>query len=446
MSEVEESGRDALTGLPENAQESMVGTMFIPPLFKALGYNQLEIFPQYNTGNGSVDFALRHNQAGDDIFLQTATNPNVLVEIKGRDYSLDEESTRYKSTVKQLKRYLLSPECTNTQWGIITNSCHIQMFRKHGKVIHPVTQCLEIKVTNIDDIIKTIKQKIYSPFTALTVAIYNNKGGVGKTTTTVNLAAILTILDKRVLVVDFDPNQRDLTNYLNVSPNKTFYSLLDDINEVVNIRDVIRPYAVKSGNSKQRLVFDVIPCDEGLGSKSDSELEQLFKTARLKEILNRVKYDYDYILIDSPPNWRFFSASAVYAADVVLIPTKHNNPFSLVNAGITIKSHIPQVQAVKKDGTPIALPIFWNGERITDPARQVAHKLMDEIIKQSHKTIDLFPYFYPRHTSTNKDKYVFELPSYADIAKYTFDKVPAVYKDKTAREYYLSLAKEYFLQ
>jgi len=71
---------------------------------------------------------------------------------------------------------------------------------------------------------------------------------------------------------------------------------------------------------------------------------------------------------------------------------------------------------------------------------------MDDTIKQSHKTIDLLPYFYPRYTSANKDKYVFELPNYANIAGYTFDQVPAVYKDKTAREYYLSLAKEYFLQ
>jgi cellulose biosynthesis protein BcsQ len=64
---------------------------------------------------------------------------------------------------------------------------------------------------------------------ALTIAVYNNKGGVGKTTTTVNLAAILAMLGKRSLIVDFDPNQQDLTSSLGlkVSPDNLYSWLVN---------------------------------------------------------------------------------------------------------------------------------------------------------------------------------------------------------------------------
>jgi len=447
MSEIE----DALISLPDKAPEAMVDTIFIRPFIKALGFNSVEIYPQYNTGAGTeaVDYALRRNQDDNDIFVETRNNPSVLIEIKGRDINLSEGATQYKATLRQLKRYLLSPQCKSAEWGILTNSSHAQLFRKHGKVIHPASECLEIKADNINDIVRKIKQKIQSPSAALTVAIYNNKGGVGKTTTTVNLAAILTTQGKRVLVVDFDPNQKDLTNYLDVKlGHKTLYSLLSDKTNQIAIKDVATPYSIQFKTLKKTLSFDIIPSDEELGSKSENDLYKSFKISRLKQVLDKAKLDYDYILIDSPPNWRFFSMSAIFAADVVLIPTKHNNLFSLNNASVTIRQYIPEIQEFKKDGTPIALPIFWNGEKISEAAKEVAQKAMDDIIKQSQKDakpFDLLPYFYPRYAS-GKDRTVFELPSYANIASATFAKIPSVYKDKTAHDYYLLLAKEYFLQ
>lgn len=90
---------------------------------------------------------------------------------------------------------------------------------------------------------------------------------------------------------------------------------------------------------------------------------------------------------------------------------------------------------------------FFNGESITDAARNTANKAIADIIKKNPTSqFSLLPYFYPRYTKTKKDTHIFELPSYAHIANATFSRVPAAYKDKTAHSYYLELAKEYFLQ
>jgi cellulose biosynthesis protein BcsQ len=435
--------KQALINLPSDAQEPVVGNIFMSEFCKELGFDKLEVFPSYSTGNGgdAVDYALRHNHHNSDIFINTGSDPRILIEIKGRDINLSEGTAQYNSTVKQIKKYLLAPKCTSVEWGIITNSQHIQLFRKHGKVIHPASTCLEIDVNNIDSIVQSIRQKIEHTPRALTVAIYNNKGGVGKTTTTVNLAAILTLLGKKVLAVDFDPNQKDLTNILNAQSKKsTLFSLLNDKNNVVNIKDVIQTYTVKNAN------FDIIACNDGeddLGDKREDEIIKLFQINRLRQVLNTVKYNYDYILIDIPPNWRFFSQSGLFASDVVLIPTKHNNLFSLENAAKAIREFIPAIQKVKKDGSPVALPIFWNGEKIAEAAKTTAQKAIDNIIS---KDKSLLPYFYPRFTNANKDRHVFEIPGYANIANANFARIPAVYKDKIARDYYLALAKEYFVQ
>jgi cellulose biosynthesis protein BcsQ len=446
----EQALKQALINLPDDALEKIVGGVFIPHFFEALGFSATEIYPGYSTGKGSekVDYALRHNQDSGETFLQNPTNPYILVEIKKRSDNLAEGTPEYKKTVEQLKDYLLSPNCKTVQWGMICNGSHIQLFRKHGKVIHPATFCLQINPDNVCDITKQIKQKIDNTPKALTVAIYNNKGGVGKTTTTLNLAAVLTLVGKKVLVVDFDPNQKDLTNTFNFQNQREtkLFKLLDDLKGVISIKDVIISYTVTSKKPVKKFSFDVIPCD-GLNDISEVELGKHLKLNRLRQVLERVKFYYDYILIDSPPNWRFFSQSAVFASDVVLIPTKPNNIFSLQNAAITITQYIPEIQNVKKDGSPIALPIFWNGENISEPQKNTAYTAIDNIIQEAEQnpdqTFDLRPYFYPR---LDKNKPVFELPSHAHIANAAFSRIPAVYKFSIARDYYLDLAKEYFLQ
>ncbi|WP_024545356.1 AAA family ATPase [Picosynechococcus sp. NKBG15041c] len=130
---------------------------------------------------------------------------------------------------------------------------------------------------NIDEKISIIKTIIDNQQQALTVALYNNKGGVGKTTTAINLAGILSLpkplgFGKKVLVVDFDPNQKDLSDLLNIQTEKL--SLFDFYKDrkSLNINDVIAQYRFK-----EKFGFDIIPADEKFLNATGTDLASIPK-------------------------------------------------------------------------------------------------------------------------------------------------------------------------
>ena len=284
------------------------------------------------------------------------------------------------------------------------------------------------------------------------IAVYNNKGGVGKTTTTLNLAATLSMLGKRVLAIDFDPNQSDLGDALNLPPTKgKVLEILE--NKDADIREIITPYKFEHPRLKEPLGFDVLLSDEELVSDLDEvKLRQRVKKHALLRVIEPIKYEYDYILIDAPPNWRIFSQRAIYAADVVLIPARHDNLHSLQNAAMAITKLLPQVQQERNKGGdaagPIALPIFLNNAYRVSPAQlQLMHQAISQIINDGKKEgFNLTPYFYPKHKPGTLDQRMIHVPYMAHISKADFLHVPAAFAFKNARDQYLNLVKEYFVQ
>ena len=143
------------------------------------------------------------------------------------------------------------------------------------------------------------------------LAVVNQKGGVGKTTTTVNLAAALAQAGKRVLLVDLDP-QGNATMGSGIDKRKvarTVYHVLLGLGDIATIR-----IASESGG------YDLVPSNRDLAGAEIELVDLPNREGRLRSALERIAADYEYVFIDCPPSLSLLTVNAFAAADEVLIP------------------------------------------------------------------------------------------------------------------------------
>lgn len=143
------------------------------------------------------------------------------------------------------------------------------------------------------------------------IAVANQKGGVGKTTTTVNLSAALAELGLRVLVVDLDP-QGNATTGLGINPRSLDITMIDVLMQDAALDESIEPTEVRG--------LFVAPANLDLAGAEIKMVQVLSRENRLKKALQEVIDDYDYILIDCPPSLGLLTVNALVAADEVLVP------------------------------------------------------------------------------------------------------------------------------
>lgn len=143
------------------------------------------------------------------------------------------------------------------------------------------------------------------------ISISNQKGGVGKTTTSVNLSACLAELGRKVLLIDLDP-QGNATSGVGVDRGKIKYCVDAVMVEEVSPLTAISP--TKFNN------LHVMPSTINLAGAELNLMSSVSRETRLKDAINQIKDDYDYILIDCPPSLGLLTLNALTASDSVLIP------------------------------------------------------------------------------------------------------------------------------
>lgn len=145
------------------------------------------------------------------------------------------------------------------------------------------------------------------------IAIANQKGGVGKTTTAINLGASLAIIGHRVLLIDTDP-QGNTTSGIGIQKATVEQCIYDVLVGDVELVEVIRPSEIAK--------LDVVPATIQLAGAEIELVSIMSRERRLEDALQAVKDSYDYIIIDCPPSLGIITLNALTAADGLLIPVQ----------------------------------------------------------------------------------------------------------------------------
>jgi chromosome partitioning protein len=243
------------------------------------------------------------------------------------------------------------------------------------------------------------------------VALANQKGGVGKTTTAINLGASVAACERRVLLVDIDPQANATSGLGMTEANPSMYDVLI---ENMPLRDIVRPTEIPT--------LFLAPSSVDLVGAEVELRDAIGREYYLKRVLETVGTEYDYILIDSPPSLGLLTVNGLTAANSVLVPLQAEY-FALEGVS-QLLSTIDRVKSAVNPSLEVEGIVLTMYDERMNLARQVAEEVRNHFGEKLYKTV------IPRNVRLS------EAPSFGK---------PIILYDIRSRgsEAYVSLAREF---
>lgn len=213
------------------------------------------------------------------------------------------------------------------------------------------------------------------------ISITNQKGGVGKTTTAINLSASLAEANQKILLVDFDP-QINATTGLGIEVDDDDKTIIDSIHD----NNLIQKTIIK----KVRDNLDVFPGSIELSSLETELLNKENREAELKKVLDKVREEYDYIIIDCPPAVGILTVNALVASDACIIPVQCEY-FSLEG----LKQVLSAVELIRSGMNP-SLKIEGLLFTMFDSRTRLAQDVVS-MIRENINNVKIFETMIPRN-------------------------------------------------
>ena len=217
------------------------------------------------------------------------------------------------------------------------------------------------------------------------IAIANQKGGVGKTTTAVNLSACLAVAEKKTLLVDIDP-QANTCSGVGYEAGESDKSIYHALIKKEKIEDVLWPTKIKG--------LDLVPSNIQLIGAEIELISAYSREYRLKHILEEVRLKYDFILIDCPPSLGLLTVNALSAADSVIVPLQCEY-YALEG----ISQLMNTIKLIKRD---LNINLQIEGVLLTmyDQRTNISHQVAEEVKK--HFSNKVFKSVIPRNVSLSE--------------------------------------------
>lgn len=209
-----------------------------------------------------------------------------------------------------------------------------------------------------------------------TIALINNKGGVGKTTSCLNIGVALSLLGKKVLLVDIDPQGNLSDAFININQEQyTIKNLLEgtitDVNQV--IKRQVKPN------------IDLLPSNNLLNGTDEKLLNKMSRETILKRVLDPIKSNYDYILIDCPPSLNLLVLNSLTASSEAIIPIA--TEYHALTGTQTIINTIQQVKSLLNSNLRLSGVFITKYDERTNNDREITEVIKNNFKSLCYKTI-----------------------------------------------------------